>query len=132
MPELVAIVFGTIGTFLALAASIWASRRFGLPGLAREVDKQQDQLISVLRENNLRLARDNRHLRAANKQLRLDNQDLRGKLALAYGDIAALYRAQGRKVPVHVLETIIELKDKENDTQQHDEDDDADRAEANA
>lgn len=109
--EVAAVIAGGVITLLTFALTIWGSKKFGIGSMAREADTQQEALIKALRENNVRLAADNRRLRRQNRQLVNDNRDLRTKLATAYGDIANLYRGQGVSVPNHVLETIIELKE---------------------
>jgi regulator of replication initiation timing len=110
--ELTPIITAGVVTLLTLGASIWASRRFGLPGLAREVDVEQGKLVAALRENNTLLRAENAELKVQNaalleqnKLLREENRSLRYRLAVAYGDIAVLYRGQGKRVPDHVLET---------------------------
>lgn len=106
MDDLPALVVGGLITIIGGSLSIIASRKFGLPGLGREVESRQSQLITTLSKeiDECRRQRDEyaRELEATKKnreecetELSRVSRDLRATEA----ELLELYRKSGHKPP---------------------------------
>lgn len=111
MDLIVAGIVTIIGTVLSTALLAWASRKWGLPGLARQVDSQQAALIDTLQTRLTLVEADAK--RANTKATRTEKRRqaceaaigrLRRRLLLTERELLDLYRETGKTPPVR-LET---------------------------
>ena len=96
-------VVGGIGAFLA--------RRYGMPGLARDVEAQQERLnatyLAELTELRAQHAVDEHELAKMRDRMGDCHEQLRTmrrQLVLTESDLAALIREHGRTPPAHLTE----------------------------
>lgn len=103
---LFALAAGAIASIGVTLAGAWASRRFGLPGLARDLDAQKGSLVQVLKveldEVRTQLAEEKRERleverrrAACEREIRSVKRDLRDTEA----ELLDLYRRTGKKPP---------------------------------
>lgn len=98
MDSLVGIAAGAFAAVVVTLVSAVASRRWGLPGLGRDIQTQQASLISTLKDEvaELRAQRvsDERRIKAL--------EGCADELARLRADMIELYRRQGSRPPVHL------------------------------
>lgn len=98
MDSLTGIAAGAIAAVLVTLVSAWVSKRYGMPGLGRDIQTQQAALITTLKDEvaELRTQRvsDERRIQAL--------EGCADELARLRGDMIELYRRQGSRPPVHL------------------------------
>lgn len=98
MDSLWGIGAGAIAAVLVTLVSAWVSKRYGMPGLGRDIQTQQAALITTLKDEvgELRVQRasDERRIQAL--------EGCADELARLRVDMIELYRRQGGRTPVHL------------------------------
>jgi hypothetical protein len=92
-----AALVGAASTVTISLIGIIASRRFGLPGVARDIESQQSVLIATLKGRIEALEVTVSELNACQDE----NEKLRRRVLRAEGDLIELYRRVGEKPPKH-------------------------------
>lgn len=103
---IVASVFGIVGAVVTTLLGAWVSRRFGLPGIARQVDDQEEKLIERLQarldlaESDARTAKTKadeteRRRQACEEEIGRLKRDLR----MTERELLELYRKTGEVAP---------------------------------
>ena len=101
-----AAIAGTLAAGATTGIGVWASRRFGLPGLARQLDSERGELIETL-QDRLKLAEadaiEAKNLANATEARRAACQDeigqLKRDLRATEAELLDLYRKTGERPP---------------------------------
>lgn len=107
----IAAIAGTLAAAVTTGLGIYASRKFGLPGLARQLDSEQAELIDTLEGSVKELRAQNADLeqrllqqedrrRGCETQIRMVKRDLRDTEA----ELLELYRVTGKRPPTRLTD----------------------------
>lgn len=98
-PVLVSAAIATAGTILSGLGLAWLGRKWGLPGLGREVQQQQAVLISTLQAEVSELRTQQKLDEEKIGKLTQDLAAARQQIAEQRSELLQLYRLTGKTVP---------------------------------
>lgn len=122
---ILATFFGGTASIVVALIGIVASRRFGLPGLAQQVDTEQEKLIALYKqERDDALTKVNdlqgriekaeercEKLEKDNEFLEGKNRELRRELMFTESELLDLYRKQGVRPPKRLATRVAEQEE---------------------